>query len=324
MLLLKTKYLVITSLAALLAACGGDSDLDKKSAKTLYQEATQQLYAKEAQFNFKADAKVDIGIENPFLTDLKVKLSGAVNNNAQRYELIPEVEAAIFNFKLPILVDAKKKDLLLNPTNIIDTALMFAPQANSELQQYKNKFVRFSTKNFEIDEEDMAKVITVVSEVVEMGYATMNEFTKIIPETSIEKIELNEKAKQINAKAILKVRLDEQQSKELQQHINTYLYNQVAENEKLPEEFKEGFMQGLLEANSDTGYESSESVLYLNDKGQIIHENDVFNYEIEGEKVSISMTIDYSNYGKASFTINPSENQIIDFTEEKMRSLQRM
>lgn len=324
MLLSKTKYLVITSLAALLAACGVDSDLDKKSAKTLYQEATQQLYAKEAQFNFKADAKVDIGIENPFLTDLKVKLSGAVNNNAQRYELIPEVEAAIFNFKLPILVDAKKKDLLLNPTNIIDTALMFAPQANSELQQYKNKFVRFSTKNFEIDEEDMAKVITVVSEVVEMGYATMNEFTKIIPETSIEKIELNEKAKQINAKAILKVRLDEQQSKELQQHINTYLYNQVAENEKLPEEFKEGFMQGLLEANSDTGYESSESVLYLNDKGQIIHENDVFNYEIEGEKVSISMTIDYSNYGKASFTINPSENQIIDFTEEKMRSLQRM
>ena len=324
MLLSKTKYFVVAGLAALLAACGGDSELDKKSAKTLYQEATQQLYAKDAQFNFKADANIDIGIENPFLTDLKVKLTGAVDNSAQRYELVPEVEAAIFNFKLPILVDAKKKELLLNPTNIIDTALMFAPQANSELQQYKNKFVRFSTNNFEIDEEDMAKVITVVSEAVEMGYGAMNEFTKVLPESSINKMELNEKAKQLNAKAVLQVRLDEQQSKELQQHINTYLYEQVAANQKLPEEFKEGFLQGLLEADSDTGYESSESVLYLNDKGQIIHENDVYNYEIEGEKVSITMTIDYSNYGKASFTINPSENQIIDFTEEKMRSLQRM
>ncbi len=324
MLLSKTKYFVVAGLAALLAACGGDSELDKKSAKTLYQEATQQLYAKDAQFNFKADANIDIGIENPFLTDLKVKLTGAVDNSAQRYELVPEVEAAIFNFKLPILVDAKKKELLLNPTNIIDTALMFAPQANSELQQYKNKFVRFSTNNFEIDEEDMAKVITVVSEAVEMGYGAMNEFTKVLPESSINKMELNEKAKQLNAKAVLQVRLDEQQSKELQQHINTYLYEQVAANQKLPEEFKEGFLQGLLEADSDTGYESSESVLYLNDKGQIIHENDVYNYEIEGEKVSITMTIDYSNYGKASFTINPSANQIIDFTEEKMRSLQRM
>lgn len=324
MLLSKTKYLVVAGLAALLAACGGDSELDKKSAKTLYQEATQQLYAKDAQFNFKADANIDIGIENPFLTDLKIKLTGAVDNNAQRYELVPEVETSIINFKLPVLVDAKKKELLLNPTNVIDAALMFAPQANSELQQYKNKFIRFSTSNFKIDEEDMAKVITVVSETVEIGYGAMNEFTKVLPESSINKMELNEKAKQLNAKAVLQVRLDEQQSKELQQHINTYLYEQVAANQKLPEEFKEGFLQGLLEADSDTGYESSESVLYLNDKGQIIHENDVYNYEIEGEKVSISMTIDYSNYGKASFTINPSENQIIDFTEEKMRSLQRM
>lgn len=324
MLLSKTKYLVVAGLAALLAACDGDSELDKKSAKTLYQEATQQLYAKDAQFNFKADANIDIGIENPFLTDLKIKLTGAVDNNAQRYELVPEVETSIINFKLPVLVDAKKKELLLNPTNVIDAALMFAPQANSELQQYKNKFIRFSTSNFKIDEEDMTKVITVVSETVEIGYGAMNEFTKVLPESSINKMELNEKAKQLNAKAVLQVRLDEQQSKELQQHINTYLYEQVAANQKLPEEFKEGFLQGLLEADSDTGYESSESVLYLNDKGQIIHENDVYNYEIEGEKVSISMTIDYSNYGKASFTINPSENQIIDFTEEKMRSLQRM
>lgn len=323
MLLSKTKYLAAVGLTALLAACGG-SELDKKSAKTLYQEATQQLYAKDAQFNFKADAIVDIGVENPFLTDLKVKLSGAVNNSAQRYELIPEVEAAIFNFKLPILVDAKKKELLLNPTNIIDTALMFAPQANSELQQYKNKFVRFSTKNFEIDEEDMAKAMTVVTETVEMVYGAMNEFAKVIPESAITKMDLNEKAKQLDAKAVLKIRLDQEQSKELQQHINTYMYEQVAANEKLPAEFKEGFMQGLLEANSDTGYESSESVLYLNDKGQIIHESDVFNYEVEGEQISITMTVDYSNYGKASFTINPSDKQILDFTEENMRSLQRM
>ena len=62
MLLSKTKYLLVGGLAVLLAACGG-SELDKKSAQDLYQQAVQHLYAKDAQYNFKADMKVKINIE---------------------------------------------------------------------------------------------------------------------------------------------------------------------------------------------------------------------------------------------------------------------
>ena len=325
MSLTKMRFFAITSLAVFLTACG-DSGLDKKSGKTLYQEATQQLYAKDAQFNFNANMAVEAEAEaeNPMLADLKINISGAINNITKRYEFVPEVEAAIFNFKIPIFIDGKNNEILLNTSNFIDAALMFVPQAKNELKQYKNKFVRFSPDNFEINEDDMAQAMTIASQAAKIGYGVMGEFTQAIPESSIQKLELDDKAKQLDAKAVLKVTLDQQQSEALQKHINTYIYDQVAANEELPEEFKTEFMQALLESDSDSGFESSESVLYLNAKGQIVHDQNVLNYDIEDEKVSVSMTTDYSNYGKASFSVYPEKDQIIEFTEENMRSLQQM
>lgn len=319
----RVKHILMVGLFGLLTACGG-SDLDEKSAKTLYQEATQHLYAKDAQFNFKADAAVDVGIENPFLTEMKIKLEGAVDSASKRYELVPEVETPILSFKLPMLVDVKQQEFLVNPSNVIDAALMFAPQANTQLQQFRNKFVRFSPDNFEIDKSDLAEAVSVITEVAALGYLAMDEYTKVVPESSIEKLDLDATAKKHDAKAVLKVKLDKQQSKELQEHINTYLYEKVAENQKLPEEFKQAFMEGLLEASNDSGFESSQSVMYLNDKGQVTHEVSTMNYEVEGDQLSVEMKIDYSNYGNARFSIKPSKSEIVEFTEENVRMLQNM
>lgn len=320
---LTTKYLAVTSLAVLLAACG-DSSLDKKTGKVLHKEAAQHLYEKDAQFNFNADFLIDVETDNPMLADLKIKLSGAVNNNAQRYELLPEVQAAIFNFKLPILIDGKKNEALFDTSSIVETALLFAPQAKSELLQYKNKFVRFSPENFTIDENEMAEAVAIASETLSIAHGALNEFYQALPESSIEKLALDDKAKQIDAKVLLNIQLDQQQSKALQKHINSYLHNTVTANEKLPTDFKQSFLSALSENQADTGYESSQVMLYLNSKGQIIHEVSAFNYDTEGEKVSISASIDYSNYGQAKFTIQPQQEQIINFTEENMRALQGM
>lgn len=323
MSLTTTKYIAVASLSVLLTACG-DSGLDKKSGKVLYQEAAQHLYTKDSQFNFNADFLVDIENENPMLQGLKIKLSGAANNSAQRYELIPEVQAAIFNFKLPMLIDGKKHEALFDTSSVVETALMFAPQAQSELQQYKNKFVRFSPDNFTIDEDDMAQALVVMTEALTIGGGVLNEFYQAVPESSIQKLALDDTAKQLDAKALLSVNLNKRQSKALQEHINTYMYDAVAANKKLPKDFKRGFLEALEENEVDGGYESSESMLYLNAKGQIIHEVSVFNYEIEGEEVSFNATVDYSNYGKANFTLSPKKNQIIDITEENLSAIQDM
>lgn len=127
----KVKYCVVASLAVLITACcdsSSDSGFNTKSGKTLYQEATQQLYAGNAQFNFKANISADTDADSPLLKDLKIKLSGAINNVSQRYEVVPEVGAAMFNFKLPMLLDGKNKELLLNTTDFIDAALLFFPK----------------------------------------------------------------------------------------------------------------------------------------------------------------------------------------------------
>lgn len=323
----KVKYCVVASLAVLITACcdsSSDSGFNTKSGKTLYQEATQQLYAGNAQFNFKANISADTDADSPLLKDLKIKLSGAINNVSQRYEVVPEVGAAMFNFKLPMLLDGKNKELLLNTTDFIDAALLFFPKAKNELHLYKNKFIRFSPDNFKIDEKDMAQALIIASEALKIGAGAMNEIIDSLPESSIQKLPLDDKAKALNAKVVLKATLNSQQIQALQKHMNTYIYDSIAANKQLPQEFKQNMSTTLLEADNDAGYQSSESVIYLNEKGQVLHENNVFNYEIEGDKVNISMIVDYSNYGKASFTVSPDKNQITDFTEENIRSLQSM
>lgn len=322
-MLLNKKNLLVAGLSTLLVACGG-SELDKKPAKVLYQEAVQHLYGQDAQYNFKADALVDIGIDNPFVSGLKINLSGAISNPDLRYELLPEVEAGMFSFKLPMLLDAKNKEILVNPGSVVETAMMFAPQISDSLQEYRNKFVRFSVNNFAMNEDELNQMMSVITELAEAGANAMQEVSQLIPEESIKKLALNDKAKELGAKAVLNVELNEQQSRELQQHVNGYFRDRLAANTQLPEELKQAFMEGLNEVQEDGGYESSASTLYLNDKGLPIHERAVYNYGFDGESVSISVNIDYSSHGKASFTIKPSASQILDFTEEHLNALQSM
>ena len=122
MQLTQVKYFLLACIAVLLTACDDsgldNSGLDKKPGGTLYREATQQLYAQDAQFNFTAHITLNTEAENTTLNELQVKVSGAVNNISQRYELIPEIKAAVFNVKLPILIDRKNKEILLNTRQI--------------------------------------------------------------------------------------------------------------------------------------------------------------------------------------------------------------
>lgn len=319
----RAKSLVAASLAVILSACS-DSSLENKTGKALYQEAAQQLYADKTQYNFKADFLINADTSNPMLNDLAIKLSGAADNSNRRYEFTPEVQAAIFTFKLPMLLDGKKNEALLDTSSVLDTALLFAPQAQQEIQQYKNKFIRFSPDNFSIEENELAEAMVIVSEVLNIAHGTLNEFYQAIPESSIEKRALDAKAKEIGAKVLLNIKLDQQQSKVLQQHINGYLQSVITANEKLPENFKEEFLSAFNESQNDNGYENSEVMMYLNEKGQVIHEINTMNYEVDGETISIRANIDYSNYGKANFTIQPKPEQIINFTAEHMQALQNL
>src|SRR5690606_10388010 len=151
-------------------ACGdsglGDSELDKKSAEALYREATQQLYAQDAQFNFTAHIALDTEAENPTFNQLNIKVSGAVNNISQRYELIPEIKAAVFTVKQPALIDRKSQDVLLNTSQLVDAALILMPQTKDKLLLYKNKFIRLRSINFKLNEKHVAHAITIASEAV--------------------------------------------------------------------------------------------------------------------------------------------------------------
>lgn len=322
MRLTKLKMLALAALGVFLSACGGDSALDKKTAKELFQQASSQLYANDAQYNFSSTAKIYTTVENPFTDELKILISGAVDNKSGRYEVNPEIQAGVINVKFPLLVDINKKEIIVNPGNIVDTVGMFVPEAGRQLAAYKGKHVRFSLSNFDIDTADLEMAMQAFSEFVRIGVGAMGEFNKNIPEQSIKKLELDSKAKEINAKAKIRVDLDHAQSKELQRQVNAYFIAEVSKSDSLPQELKQNFVEAMMEVDSvDNGIENSSSIMYLNDKGQLIHGQDTYNFVVEHESASITMSTDYSNYAKPVFKVAPKSGDIIDFTQQDLEQM---
>lgn len=323
MRLINFKTAAFVAMTTLLTACGGgDSGLDKKSAKELFQEASQHFYAPNAQYNFSSVAKIYTTVDNPFTDELKLKINGAIDNKAMRYEIRPEVEAGMINVKLPMLIDIKKQEVMIDPANVVDTIGMFTPDAARDLAKYKGKHVRFSLKNFDVNAKDLEAAMTIISETTKIAVGALNEFNAHIPESSIKKLDLDSKAKELNAKAKIRVDLDAEQSKELQRKVNAYFIAEVQRNEHFPADFKRDFNDAMLENDlMDSGIENTSSVMYLNDKGQVIHSQDTYNFSVENDSVSMTMTTDYSNYGKPEFKVAPKAADIVEFTQQDVAKI---
>lgn len=319
----KLKATLMLTISALLVACGGGEDLSKKSAKELYQSAFSQLYADNSQFNFSSKAKIFTNVENPFTDNLELVITGAVDNKTGRYEIIPQVDAGIIKVNLPILLDVKKKELIVNPGDIVDTVGMFAPEVGAKLAKYKGKHVRLQLANFDIDAGDLEKATLIFTETLSISKGALDEFNQNIAQESIKKLELDSKGKEIGAKVKLRIDLDAAQSKELQLKVNAYFVDQVNKNKNFPEEFKQGFTEAMAEIDvNDNGMENSSSVMYLNDKGQLIHSQDTYNFIVDEQSVSIQMNTDYSNHGKVNFTVAPKAGDIIDITKQDIEEMQ--
>lgn len=317
----KLKMAALLAFGVLLTACGG-SEPEEKSAKELYQHASKLLYADNARYNFSSDIKISTTVENPFTEGLKLTINGAIDNKELRYELRPEIEAAIISLKMPMLLDAKKKQLILDPSNIVDTIGMFVPDAAQQLAKYKGKHVRFSLSNFDVDTSEMEEVMVVFAELLRIGTGAINQFYTLVPDSSIQKLELDSKAKELKATAKIRVDLDSAQSRELQRQINAYFIAEVEKSEVLPAEFKEDFVEAMHDIDSyDNGVENSSSVMYINAKGQAVHSQETYNFNVDNDSLSMTMATDYSNYDKPEFKIAPKESDIMDITQQDLEQL---
>lgn len=318
------KTLFASSLVLLLTACG-DSTFDKKTAKQLYQEGASQLYSAKAQYNFNADLKIAGEEINPMLANLKVRVNGAFDNAKGQLELVPEFKAAMIQGRLPLQLNLKSQQLLLDPTDLVAAIQMFVPAGTSVLNRYAGKYIRFQPKNFSLDTEQKQQLNEVLG-MVDTGISVLmdvqDESIASLPDKHFKKLELDDYAKNNQARAVIHFSMTAEESMQHSQKMAQAILKRI-ENEEKFAEFKDEFATTINTALSENLGESVDTTLYINEKGQITHMKGLGQVDVEGEKVKFQMLINLTNYGKATFSMQPDSSQIIDFNEDEIVRLQQ-
>lgn len=324
MLSRRLKLVVPVALSLLLAACGQEAE--KKSAKTLYLEGYQQLSAPSAQYNFNADIKLDGHQLEPMLADVKLTLKGAADIERKKFEIIPEVKAAMFQITLPLSLDLKQQHLMLDPSDIISAMQMFQPGASGVVERYKNKYVRLQKASFKLDEEQQQEVdsaLGVAGEVLDIVFDVAEKVSQDLPESSFQLQELGDSGKHAGAVTAVTLTLTAEQRKKLEDDMYIQVRQRITESDSIPDEIKENIIVAMEEAKAaEQVQENTDSIIYLNDKGQIVRINDRYAYTVEGKQALVDLHVVLSNYGQAQFVITPPEERIIDLDEEEIAIIQ--
>lgn len=319
-----SKTLLASGLALLLTACGG-SDVDKKPAKQIYEEASTHLYADNAQYNFAADVRLDGGEAEPMLANVKITINGAMDNAKGRLEMTPEVKAAMFQVSLPMSLDFKQKQLMFDPATLIEAAQMFAPGDTSALNRYNGKFIRIQPDNFSLDneqKEQLDKALKMLDEGFSLFSQTQQESIALVEDRHFRKLELDDFAKQNKSAAVIHFSMSAEDQLEHSRKVAKLLTSKV-ENSANFAEFKDDVIEVIDDVLGEGAGEAVGTTLYINGKGQITHMKGQSTQNIDGKQLKLDMKIDLSNYGKAKFNIAPKASDIIDLNEEEIMRLQQ-
>ena len=318
------KFALPAALALLLTACGQEAE--KKSAKTLYLEGYQQLTEPTAQYNFNADIKLDGGQFEPMLANIKLQLNGAVDMAGKQFEVTPEVKAAMFQVKLPMSIDLKQEHIVIDPADIINAMQMFQPDAASLVERYQNKFVRLKKSSLQLDEEQQQELETAFDtarQIFEIAFDVAEKASQELPESSFQLQDLGE-TKQAEVKTAISLVLSPEQRKDFERSMLSQFRERLQQS-TIADEIKAQIIAGLEEAETlDSPNEQVDSIVYLNDKGQVIRVNDRYTYVIEGKQAFMDVNVAFTQYGQAKFSIAPAVADIIDLDEEEIATVQML
>lgn len=320
----RLKYILPVALGLLLSACGQETE--KKSAKALYLDGYKHLSSPTAQYNFNADIKLDSIQLESMLPDVKLTLKGAADIGRKKYELIPEVKAAMFQVTLPLSLDIKQQSLVIDPSDIIGVMQMFQPGAAGVVERYRNKFVRMQTASLKLEgeqKEQLDQAVSAIAELLDVALDITQETSRNLPESSFQLQPLDNANKQDGAVTAINLTLTAEQKEALGREMISLFKQRINEKDNLPDELRSAIMSGIEEAEAaEQIHESTDSIVYLNDKGQIIRINDRYTYNADGKQARADINLVLSNYGKAEFSITPNDDQIIELDEQEIATIQ--
>ena len=308
----RSKPLLVAGLSALLIACGADKTADLP-AKELYNNAMEYTVAKDSKYDFNLSGTMT-GLEEPMLQSIRFTMAGAADNSALKYEIRPEISMPIMQIKLPVLIDVKQEHLLIDGSSVVPMAAMLDQGLYAALNKYENKITRITSADLNLPPEALAKKDAAI-ELISILMSSSIEASKTVAEDKFKKITDNEKAKTLKAAALVELTLDAADAKAMNQQMNQLIVEKVKASNKISAEDKAELLPNIEQALAEQAGEAYQlhTLLYLNDKQQPIHQEAKYSFELEDETVNLNVLIDYSNFGKPTFTLDAKGTEFVDF-----------
>ena len=308
----RSKPLLAAGLSIFLVACGGDKTADL-SAKELYNNAMEYTVAKDAKYDFNMTGSLS-GLEDPMLQSVRFNAAGAVDNSALKYEFRPEVTLPIMQVKLPLQINVAKDTLLVDARSLIPMAAMVDQGLYASLSKYENNITRVTTEGLDLPPEALGKKDTVL-ELAGIIISSSIEASKAVADERFTKVTDNEKAKTLKAAAVVELKLTAEDAKAMNDTMSQSIISKIKASTKISQEDKDELLPAIEQALAEQGSEAytAQGLLFLNDKQQPIYQEAKYSMEIEGELADINLTIDYSNFGKPTFTLDAAGTEYVDF-----------
>lgn len=319
---LATLPLVIT--LALLGGCA--SPLAGKSA----DQATRQVLRENLQhasYNFSGelgftslhgssadDDKPQLAYTiNQVARSIKVAVSGAVDQDSKRLELIPafrfDRRNLQANITLPLQLNLRDFSLLVDPAAFD----LLMPELYSE----KPRFVRFRLPAEQASKIPLDAMLQALPGLVDEGYGAVDKQVFTLEP-------LDATARQLGASYQLRIAMNPLQESQIVVHIVDGLakvVQQEAERQGRPEDGKQAVAASqlirVLTQRSAADLQATRTVshLYANRQGQLLGVNQEITLDTPQLHGLAYLHLRYSNHGKPVFAYQPTADDIIDYEQ---------
>lgn len=250
---------------------------------------------------------------NQVARSIKVGVSGAVDQDSKRLELIPTFRFDRRNLQasitLPLQLNLRDFSLLVDPAAFD----LLMPELYSE----KPRFVRFRLPAEQASKIPLDAMLQALPGLVDEGYGTVDKQVFTLEP-------LDATARQLGASYQLRIAMNPLQESQVVVHVVDGLVKvvqQEAERQGRPEDGKQAAAASqlirVLTQRSATDEQATRTVshLYANRQGQLLGVNQEITLDTPQLHGLAYVHLRYSNHGKPVFTYQPTADNIIDYEQ---------
>ena len=241
----------------------------------------------------------------------KLALSGAVDRDSKRLELIPALRFERRNLQasitLPLELNLQDFSLLVDPAALD----LFVPELYSE----QARFVRFKLPSDMASKIPLDAMLKALPGLADEGYGTVDKQVFTLEA-------LDATARQLGASYQLRIAMNPQQESQIALYILDGLIKVIqheAERQGRPDDGKQAAstmqLARILLQNSASQMQASRTVshLYANRQGQLLGVNQEITLDTPQLRGLAYLHLRYNNHGKPVFAYQPAASDIIDY-----------